>query len=316
MEPLVTVLIPAFNAERTIARALRSVLAQDYKALEILVVDDASQDATAAVVTDFRDARIRLLSLPRNLGVCGATNAGLALATGEFVAFLDADDAWLPGKIRRQVAVIADRPDMSFVGCGCIFAGPDGETQRIDDVMPPPYPETERWIPYLGASYVSKPCVLARRSALAAAGPFDERLAIAEDQDMWIRLALIGAVGHVPAALAIAHDTAASLTKRYALREEEFLLPMVRKHLAAQAHRLPPGARGRILGQRHAAIGRNLYRAGAWRRGLRHLFIAVLLCNDPLGNAWYVLTASGSARRVKHLLRLRPVPARIERSRE
>lgn len=303
MQPLVTVLIPAFNAEHTIARAIRSALAQDYPALEILVIDDASRDATREVVARFVDARIRLVPLPQNLGVCGAINAGLAIARGEFVAFLDADDEWLPGKIRKQVAVIGVRPDMSFVTCGCIFVGPNGKTQRIDDLDPPPVPETERWRSYLATSYVAKPCVLARRSVLAAVGPFDEQLRIAEDQDMWIRLALAGPVGHVHEALTMAHDTEDSLTKRYAPREAEFLLPMIRKHLAAQAHRLSRGERRRILGQRHCTIGRNLYSVGERRQGIRHLVVASLLGCRPFSNAWYLVTASGPAAWVKRMLR-------------
>jgi glycosyltransferase involved in cell wall biosynthesis len=302
MEPLVTVLIPAFNAEHTIARALHSVLIQHYPALEIIVIDDASCDATSAIVRHFDDERIRLLSLSQNLGVSGATNAGLAAAKGEFVAFLDADDEWLPGKIEKQVAVIFGRSEMSLVTCDCAFASVD--LQRFSG-EPPAVPETEYWRSYLLESRVAKSCAFARRSSLAAVGPFNEKLLIAEDQDMWIRLALAGAVGHVPETLVVRHDTAGSLTKRYAAREAEFILPMIENHVAALAHRLSSAERRHILGSRYAVVGRNLYRSGACLPGLRFLAKASLFGCDPLGNAWYVLTASPPAQRLKHLLHRR-----------
>jgi glycosyltransferase involved in cell wall biosynthesis len=232
-------------------------------------------------------------------------NAGIAATQGEFVAFLDADDEWLPGKLRKQLAVISSRPGMSFVSCGCIVAGPAGEIRRIDDIEPPPVPETEFWRPYLAASHVWKSCIVVRCSILRTVGPFDERLRVAEDQDMFIRLALAAAVGHVPEALARTHDTAGSLTKRYAASAAEFLLPMIHKHLAAQAHRLSRSERRQILGQRHAALGRQLYAAGARWQGLRHLATASLLGHQSLSNAWYLLVASGPAQLMKHMLRRR-----------
>jgi glycosyltransferase involved in cell wall biosynthesis len=291
-------LIPAFNAEQTIARALRSVLLQDYRMLEIIVVDDASSDATAAIVGRFDDKRIRLLSTSQNRGVAGATNVGLAAANGEFVAFLDADDEWLPDKIRRQVEVIYGRPDMSLVTCCCAFDSPD--RQRFSG-EPPALPETEYWRSYLLESRVAKSSALARRSCLTAVGPFDEALLIAEDQDMWIRLALAGAVGHVDDLLVVRHDTAGSLMKRYAAREAEFILPMIERHVAAQAHRLSATERRHILASRYATVGRNVYRASACLLGLRLLAKASLLGHDPGGNAWYVLTASPAARQLKRL---------------
>jgi GT2 family glycosyltransferase len=300
MEPLVTVVIPAFNAESTIARALRSALVQDYPALEVIVVDDASSDATAEIVEHLVDQRIRLLSLPQNRGVSGATNAGIAAANSEFIAFLDADDEWLPGKIRKQMAIISGRPDMSLVTCCCAF---DSLGRQRFSGEPPAGPDTEYWRAYLLESRVAKSCALARRSFLTTVGPFDEELPVAEDQDMWIRLALAGAVGHVHETLVIRHDTGGSLTKRYAAREADFILPMIESHIAAQAHRLSSAERRRILGTRYAAVGRNLYRSGACLLGLHFLVRAMLHGCDRTGNAWYLITASPAARKLKDFLR-------------
>jgi hypothetical protein len=118
-EPLVSVIVPAFDAAGTLARTLRSVAAQDYRNLEILIVDDGSTDATAEVAERFCsvEPRARLLSKP-NGGVASARNHALAEAVGEFVAPIDADDLWHPAKISRQVAAARRAPAAAgFVYC-------------------------------------------------------------------------------------------------------------------------------------------------------------------------------------------------------
>src|SRR5579863_3286015 len=106
LKPAVTVLIPAYNAAATIERAVDSVLAQTFDDYEIIVVDDGSRDATSAIVANYGNDKIRLFRLPQNRGESGAMNEGIAAARGELVAFLDADDEWLPTKLARQVEVL------------------------------------------------------------------------------------------------------------------------------------------------------------------------------------------------------------------
>jgi len=112
--PLITVLIPAFNAASTIERALDSVLAQTYDDYEIIVVDDGSRDATSEIVAGYDNDRIRLLRLASNQGASSAVNEGLAAARGELVAFLDADDEWLPTKLAKQVEALSRNPAASY----------------------------------------------------------------------------------------------------------------------------------------------------------------------------------------------------------
>lgn len=101
----VSVIIPSFNNDRTIQRALRSVLSQNYPYFEVIVSDDASSDSTVEKVQDMRlsDCRIKLLTAVRNEGAGVARNKAIEEATGRYIAFLDADDEWLPGKLQRQV---------------------------------------------------------------------------------------------------------------------------------------------------------------------------------------------------------------------
>jgi glycosyltransferase involved in cell wall biosynthesis len=114
---LVSVVVPAFNAARTIGETLDSVLAQTYKNLEVLVVDDGSTDATSSIVRDYarRDPRVMLVNKP-NAGVASARNYGLAVCHGDYVAPIDADDVWHPTKIEKQMAIMLNGgPDLGLV---------------------------------------------------------------------------------------------------------------------------------------------------------------------------------------------------------
>ena len=108
MDKLVSVIMPAYNTEAYIADAIRSVLEQSYALWELIVIDDASADNTAAIIEDFcrLDSRIRCITFQTNQGVAAARNAGLDCAKGDYVAFLDSDDLWHPEKLRMQLARI------------------------------------------------------------------------------------------------------------------------------------------------------------------------------------------------------------------
>jgi glycosyltransferase involved in cell wall biosynthesis len=117
--PLVSVIVPAYNAERFLGRALRSALAQTYPHLEIIVVDDGSTDGTAGVIHSFTDVRIRHLAQP-NRGQGAARNLAIRASAGRFVTFLDADDLYLPPKVERQVDFLTAHPDCAIVFCDAL----------------------------------------------------------------------------------------------------------------------------------------------------------------------------------------------------
>ncbi len=118
-QPLVSVILPAYNAERFLGRALRSALAQTYPHLEIIVVDDGSTDRTAEVIRSFTDARVRSLSQP-NRGQGAARNLGIRESAGRYLTFLDADDVYLPQKVERQVECLTGHPDRAVVFCDAL----------------------------------------------------------------------------------------------------------------------------------------------------------------------------------------------------
>ena len=204
-----------------------SVIAQTYRNYEIVVVDDGSRDATADIVAVHYGDQVRLLCLPCNQGVSTAMNQGIADARGELIAFLDADDEWLPDKLARQIEVLESDPSAVMVSCGCRFLDTRGNIFRHFGMPPPGLDKYEVWRLLLARSFIAKPCVVARLTALRDVGPFDTSLAIAEDQDMWIRLAMMGPVDFVPEFLTTVHDTAGSLTKVLAERADKYVLPMI-----------------------------------------------------------------------------------------
>ena len=183
-EPLISCAIPVFNCERYLAEALDSILAQTYRALEIIVADDGSTDGTAQVVASYGD-RIRYL-WQSNAGPAAAQNLALAAVQGQFVAFLDADDLWHPEKLARQMARFRARPELDL----CVahiqnFWVPElaEEAERLrDHRIAQPLP---------GYTSVT---LLAKRCLFEAVGPFDSRLQHGSGLDWFLRAAEHGAV--------------------------------------------------------------------------------------------------------------------------
>lgn len=301
--PLVTVLIPAYNAANTIERALDSALMQDYEPMEVVVVNDASTDATADIVARYQGRNVRLLSLQENVGVCGAMNAGIASAAGEFIAFLDADDEWRAGKLSRQMAVMAGDPGVVFVTSDGDYLGADGVVRTTVYSNAPPAQGTEAWKTLLAYCFVAKPCVLARREAIVRCGGFDADLRLAEDQDMWIRLAQYGAIACLPDSLVKIHLTPGSLTHSNLKAAAQYLLPMINRHLDAIGPRLSPSERRAILALRWHEVGRSLYEAGFWIEGAPYLLRAMLRGFRPLFTLRLLAMASPPVRGLKRLLR-------------
>jgi len=205
--PEVSVVIPAFNAAPTIDAALQSVFAQTYERFEVIVVDDGSTDATAACVDKWGD---RVVSIRQaNAGPGRARNIGIARARGRLIAILDADDAWMPRKLERQVAYFDRFPETGLVhGRTLIDAAPlaaiaaAGDSAPIDPAPDPPeYAFTEV---FHGTIVVQALTVMARRDVVIEVGGFDERREIhVEDWDLWLRIAARYPIGFLPTRLAV-----------------------------------------------------------------------------------------------------------------
>lgn len=194
--PLVSAIIPTYNRSGTIARAIRSVLKQSYPSIEILVVDDGSTDNTKEVLQPFGES-IRVLE-QSNAGPSAARNRGLAAARGEFVAFLDSDDEWMPSKIARQIDLFSQ----DIVCCVCnteLTGGKDhGETSFS---MAGLHTRTGRWLnpsQVLATRFLLfNQVMMARKEILLQVGGFANHLWLLEDYDLALRLSLLGSWGIV-----------------------------------------------------------------------------------------------------------------------
>lgn len=198
-EPSVTVIIPSYNRADLLARAVRGVLAQTMPDWELIVVDDGSTDHSAAVMAGFlNDPRIRWVPQP-HVGVSAARNRGAAQARGEFLAFLDQDDVWMPAKLERQRSLMRSDPAMVLSATWSEVVDPAGrplslfrpDAEGIRDRL------VETNVLQGGAS-----STMARRTAFESLGGFDPELQFSCDWDMWLRLAAIGRVGIVAQPLA------------------------------------------------------------------------------------------------------------------
>jgi glycosyltransferase involved in cell wall biosynthesis len=186
--PKVSVVIPTYNRAGFLRLAVQSVLNQSFGDFEILIVDDASEDDTPAVVAGFADARIRYIRHERNRRIAGTRNTGIVNSAGDYIAFLDDDDEWLPSKLAQQVAAL----DSSAGSVGAVytaFAQVDVATQQIFRTIKPRKRGhilhelcIRNWI-----GTASTVCL--RRQCLDEVGLFDESVAFGEEYDMWIRIA-------------------------------------------------------------------------------------------------------------------------------
>jgi glycosyltransferase involved in cell wall biosynthesis len=182
----VSVVIPAYNYADFVGLAIQSVLQQDHADFELLVVDDGSTDGTAALVTSFSDPRIRYIH-QANAGLSAARNTGIRQARHPLIAFLDADDEWLPTHLSTATAVFA-RLDPSFA----LVAAGGSRIDRFGNALSA-YPGIARDREVPVADIVLKTrfmpsAVVVRREAFAECGLFDTALRSSEDRDMWIRI--------------------------------------------------------------------------------------------------------------------------------
>ncbi len=184
--PLLSAIIPTFNRTACVVNAVRSVLEQTLPGIEIIVVDDGSTDNTAELLNREFGRRIKLLRLSRNCGVSYARNRGFELSRGEFIAFLDSDDLWLPEKSSRQLTFMQAKPDLLISQTDEIWIR---NGKRVNPCRHHLKPSGSIFAECLPLCVVSPSAVMMRRRFFATVGLFDETLPACEDYDLWLRTA-------------------------------------------------------------------------------------------------------------------------------
>ena len=191
--PLVSILINAFNAERHIRGALDSALAQTYRDVEIVVLDDHSTDETAAIVKEYsaKDSRVRYVKPTQRLGLVEGRNELLRQARGEFLTYLDVDDRYLPEKVAAEAEFLKTHPDVALVYCNTEYFF-DGEPGRYLARFAHRYSGNDVLPHLLEAMYITNSAVMFRRSLYEKLGGYRTDLGIVEDWEFFLRVAYAG----------------------------------------------------------------------------------------------------------------------------
>lgn len=245
--PRVSVIIPCYNAERYIAATLGSVLAQGVGDMEVIVVDDGSRDASVALVRD-QFPHVRVIE-QANAGVAAARNQGIAAARGEWVAFVDADDIWLPGKLRAQFEAMA-----LVEGCRMSYTAwqvwpslePEPQAAYLDELNARA-DDTARWRGPSGWIYpdllldcvVWTSTVVAQRALFEEIGGFDPGLRIGEDYDLWLRASRVTPIYRVARPYALYRTHPSSIT--HSLPTANYRAIVIGRALANWGMRSPDG---------------------------------------------------------------------------
>jgi glycosyltransferase involved in cell wall biosynthesis len=231
MNPLVSIIIPAYNKADLTLRTVDSVLRQTYQPLEILVVDDGSQDNTRQKLERYPGIRY---FYKENGGACSARNFGIKQSRGEFLGFLDCDDLYYEEKVAKSVAFLQANPDVGFVHTAASFI--DRADHVVDEYSHPQSKKgghiTSRLI--LG-NFICNSTAIIRRDILNEAGFFDESIFMPADWDLWLRLSEKARVGYLDTPLSKYRVTDNYIFKRLDKNLEEELV-VLEKFCLRHAH--------------------------------------------------------------------------------
>jgi glycosyltransferase involved in cell wall biosynthesis len=200
MNPAVSVLMPVYNARRYLAEAVESVLAQSFGDFELIALDDGSTDRSASVLHQYaaRDPRVRVVSR-ENRGLVATLNEMIAMARGDLLARLDADDVAMPERFAVQVAYLRDHPDIICIGTRVRFIDEAG--RFLHEGHPAMDHDQIQELALKGQCPLAHTSVMMRRDPVAAVGGYRDEMEHAEDTDLWLRLGEVGRIVNLPDAL-------------------------------------------------------------------------------------------------------------------
>jgi glycosyltransferase involved in cell wall biosynthesis len=280
--PTVSVVVAAYNMARYVADAVRSVLAQTYTDLEVIVIDDGSTDGTADVMKVFEgDPRVKYVR-QANLGQPRAKNAGILAARGRFIAFCDADDLWVPNKLERQLPRFDADPKVGVVYCRTAMITAEGER---NGEFSPDAPSGDILRTLFVKNVVPFGTAVVRREVLDTLGRFDESLAMGIDWDLWLRVSTRWHFEFVPESLYLYRVWGGQMSRNWKGRYEH-VFRIMQKFLDDYPGVLPKAVVRRAYADSYLGRGICAMLIGSAPDDARHDFIRAIRVEPWFWSAW------------------------------
>jgi glycosyltransferase involved in cell wall biosynthesis len=228
--PEISVIISAYNAERTILETIESVQRQTFSNFELIVINDGSTDQTLELLSTIKDPRLRVFSYS-NGGLPTARNRGISHTTGDFITFLDADDLWTPDKLELQLAALKHHPEAGVAYSWTYYMDEQGKSVHVGS---PVFFEGNVYAKLLIGNFLdsgSNPLI--RREAIESVGEFDPTLKSCEDWEYWLRLAARWSFVVVPKAQIFYRQTSGAMSSKIEVMEKYHLIVLERAFQSA-----------------------------------------------------------------------------------
>ncbi len=296
MQTKVSVVIPTYNRGYILRDALKSVLEQSHKNIEVIVVDDGSTDDTREIVADIGDRRVRYISHTCNRGCSSAYNTGISEATGDAIAFLDSDDVWKPEYLEKQVSFLASHPEADAVFTDAQISGEAADEPSLTGLMQafrralqkyPPAQEyvlTERemFICLLEEVPIKPTAVVIRKPVLDKVGGFDEEWPSGTDWELFLRCARTARFGYLDLPLVLQRRTRDATHQRFREKDKLFLLSVFLKlKLALKRDRVALRAINRGISSHYNSLAWIYLESGRGRTALTTYFRGFLETGQP-----------------------------------
>ena len=289
--PDVSVILPTYNRAALLDRAIISVLEQTAHNIELIVVDDASDDETTQVLRSYTDPRLITLRHPVRRGAAAARNSGIRISRGDMIAFQDSDDWWEPQKLARQIAYLrASPPRVAVVYCRFRHIGPGHNIVRASLTrvlasqlaVPGRQLQGDLSAALVRGNFITTQTALIRRECLLTVGGFDEQLSRFQDWDLWLRIAQQYQFAYLTAPLVTTYVAPARISDDAGALETAFAR-LVSKHAGS----LPYGYE--IVAQQRYALGLATWRRAGARQSLGMILRAIAL--SPATSVYWVAAA-------------------------
>jgi len=231
--PLISVILPVYNAERFISQAITSIIQQSFGDFELILINDGSTDRSKYIIQSFIDPRIIFIENSKNCGLIFSLNKGIELASGKYIARMDADDISHPDRFQKQVIFLEGHPACAAIGSAYLPVDENNHPVMLP-VQRPLWPSCAEWFMVIG-SPLAHPSVMYRTNLARQIGGYDSKYAHAEDYEFWSRLIKVGSICSLPEVL-LRYRTGNSerISEKYFSEQFEITIEIRRKYFLEQ----------------------------------------------------------------------------------